>query len=409
VEAIDHARAAGVPILVAINKIDKEGAKPDRVMQELSKHNLVPEEWGGKTIYVQISAKKKVGLEKLLEMLLLEADLLELKADPKRSAKGVVIEAKLDKGRGAVATVLVQKGKVNVGDMVLAGNHFGRVRALISDHGKKIDEAGPSTPVEVLGLSGIPAAGDAFQVVEDERLARQISAKRLEAQKERERNAAHVKLEGLFDQIQAGDLKELKIVLKADVAGSGEAIKDSLERIESAKVKVRVIHSGVGALNETDVMLASASNAIILGFHVKAEGKAADLAKAEQVDVRFYEVIYDLVNDVKTSMEGLLEPKFAESVTGKGEVRGVFKTSAGLIAGAMISSGKVTRGGNARLLRNGEKVWEGKVDTLKRFKDDAKEVGAGMECGLGLQKPPADLAVGDQLEFITLEAVAQKL
>jgi translation initiation factor IF-2 len=410
IEAIDHAKAAGVPIVVAVNKIDKEGAKPDRVMQELSKYNLVPEEWGGKTIFAQISAKKKIGLDKLLELLVLESELLELKADPKRRGKGVIIEAKLDKGRGTVATVLVQKGTVRVGDIFVTGNYSGRVRALINDQGKKIDEAGPSTPVEILGLSGLPAAGDGFQVVENERLARQISAKRLEVQKERERQAAsHIQLDDLFHQIQSGDLKELKIILKADVTGSAEAIKDSLEKIESSKVKVRVIHAGVGNLNETDIMLAAASNAIVLGFHVKADSKAADVAKSERVDVRLYEVIYDLVNDVRTAMEGLLEPHYNEVTAGKGELRGVFKTSAGVIAGTYITSGKVTRGINARLTRAGEKVWEGKVDSLKRFKDDAKEVGTGMECGIGLHNPPVDMAVGDQLEFFTLEAVAQKL
>ena len=408
-EAIDHARAAGVPIVVAINKIDKEGANPDRVMQELSKQNLMPEEWGGKTIYVQISAKKRLNLEKLLEMLLLEAELLELKANPGRPARGVIIEAKLDKGRGPVATVLVQGGTLKGGDIFVTGNYFGKVRALIDDHGSKIDQAGPSTPVEVLGLQGVPAAGDNFQVVEDERLARQISAKRLDAQKERDRRMkSHVKLDDLFDHIQEGELKELRIVIKADVAGSSEAIKESLEKIDSNKVKVKVIHAGVGHVNETDVMLAAASDAIILGFHVKAEGKAADLAKTEQVDARFYEVIYDLVNDVRSAMEGLLEPHYNEVVSGKGEVRGVFRVKGSMVAGTYITSGKVTRGGSARLLRNGEKIWEGKIGSLKRFKDDAKEVATGMECGIGLEGA-SDIQIGDALEFTMMEEVAQKL
>ena len=408
-EAIDHAKAANVPIVVAINKIDKEGANPDRVMQELAKHNLLPEEWGGKTVYVQVSAKKRLHLDRLLELLVLESSLLELKADPGRNGKGVVIEAKLDKGRGPVATVLVQSGTVRVGDLFVAGNFMGHVRALINDKGKKVDEAGPATPVEVLGFAGVPAAGDGFNVVENERMARQISQNRMEAQKERDRSMrGHVKLEGLFDQISQGDLKELHIIIKADVSGSAEAIKDELERVPSDKVKVRVIHAGVGSITESDVALADASNALVLGFHTKVEGKANDLAKEKAVEVRLYDVIYDLVNSVKAAMEGLLTPQYRDVVVGKAEVRGIFKAGGSLIAGAYVTSGKVERKNSARLLRGEAELWKGKLGSLRRFKDDVKEVTTGMEFGVGLEGC-SDVKVGDLIEFFTIETIAQKL
>jgi translation initiation factor IF-2 len=408
-EAIDHARAAEVPIVVAINKIDKDGANPDRIMQELSKHNLMPEDWGGKTIYVQISAKKRTGIEKLLETMLLEAEMLDLKADPGRRGKGVVIEAKLDKGRGPVATVLVQTGIVSVGDIFVAGSFMGRVRALVNDHGRKVDTAGPSTPVEVLGFGGVPQAGDSFYVVENERVARQISQNRAEAQKERDRNMrSHVKLEGLFDQISQGELKELKIIIKADVSGSAEAIKSELERIPSDKVKVRVIHAGVGNINENDVLLADASDALVLGFHTKADNKAAEVAKEKEVQVRLYDVIYTLVGEVKDAMAGMLTPVFNDVVQAKGEVRGVFKVSNSLVAGVYLTSGKAMRSHQARLLRAGEEVWKGKLGSLKRFKDDVREVATGMECGVGLEGA-SDIQVGDTLEFYVVESVAQKL
>jgi translation initiation factor IF-2 len=408
-EAIDHAKAANVPIVVAINKIDKEGANPDRVMQELAKHNLLPEEWGGKTIYVQVSAKKRLHLDRLLELLVLQSALLELKADPIRNGKGVVIEAKLDKGRGPVATVLVQTGTVHVGDLFVAGNFMGHVRALINDKGKKVEAAGPATPVEVLGFSGVPDAGDGFNVVTSERIARQISQNRMEAQKERDRNMrGHVKLDGLFDQISQGDLKELKIIIKADVSGSAEAIKDELERLPSDKVKVRVIHAGVGTINESDVSLADASDALVLGFHTRVEGKGNEMAKEKTVEVRLYDVIYDLVNDVKTAMEGLLTPQYRDVVVGKAEVRGIFKAGGGLVAGAYITSGKAERKHNARLLRGEAEIWKGKISSLRRFKDDVKEVTTGMECGVGLEGC-GDIQVGDQIEFFTIETVAQKL
>jgi translation initiation factor IF-2 len=408
-EAIAHAREAKVPIVVAINKIDKDGANPDRVMQELAGHGLNPEAWGGDTVMAKLSAKKRQGVKELLELLVLQADILELKADSKRRAKGVVIEAKLDKGRGAVATVLVQKGTLHVGDMMVMGNHFGRVRALLNDKGEKIEEAGPSTPVEVLGMSGLPVAGDGFQAVENEKLARQISAKRTQAQQDRERaERGHVKLESLFDRIEAGDLKELKIVIKADVSGSVEALKHSLEEIQSDKVRAKVIHGGVGNINENDILLAAASDAIILGFHVKAAGQAIELAHRESVEVRLYQVIYEAVNDVRDAMTGLLEPHFHERVTGKGEIRQIFRISKGLIAGSMITEGKIVRDSTVRIFHGEEKLWEGKILSLKRFKDDAREVIEGMECGIGLD-PSIKIEQGDRFEVLVQEEIAQKL
>jgi translation initiation factor IF-2 len=409
IEAIAHAKEAKVPIVVAINKIDKDGANPDRVMQELAGHGLNPEAWGGDTVMVKLSAKKRQGVKELLELLVLQADILELKADPKRRAKGVVIEAKLDKGRGAVSTVLVQKGTLRVGDMLVMGNHFGRVRALHDDKGQKLEEAGPSTPVEVLGMSGVPEAGDNFQAVENEKLARQISAKRLQVATDRERaERGHVKLENLFDRIEAGDVKELKIVIKADVSGSAEALKSTLEDIKSDKVRARVIQAGVGNINESDILLAAASDAIIIGFHVKAVGQAVELAHREKVEVRSYQVIYEAVSDVRDAMSGLLEPHYRETVTGKGEVRQIFKISKGLFIGSYITSGKIGRDAKIRLFRGTEQIWEGKINSLKRFKDDVKEVTESMECGIGID-PAVKAEVGDVFEVLVQEEVAQKL
>jgi translation initiation factor IF-2 len=409
IEAIDHAKAAGAPIVVAINKIDKEGANPDRVMQELGKHGLVPEAWGGSNIMVKLSAKKRQGVKELLELLALQAQVMELKADPGRRAKGVVIEAKLDKGRGPVATVLVQKGTLNVGDTVLVGNHVGRVRALISDGGSKLEAAGPSTPVELLGMSGVPEAGDTFQVVDDEKLARQIAARRQSVAQERERaNRGHVKLEDLFDRIQTGDVKELNIVIKADVSGSVEALRGAFEGIKSDKVKARVIGGSVGNINESDVLLAAASDALVLGFHVKATPSAVDLAHREKVEIRLYDVIYDAVNDVRDAMTGLLEPHFNEVSIGKGEVRQIFKISKGYIAGSIVTEGKITRDCTLRFMRGAEKVWEGKAIGLKRFKDDAREVIESQECGISLD-PSCGIKEGDTWEAIIQQEVAQKL
>jgi translation initiation factor IF-2 len=409
IEAIDHAKAAGAPIVVAINKIDKEGANPDRVMQELGKHGLTPEDWGGSTIMVKMSAKKRQGVKELLELLALQAQVMELKADPGRRAHGVVVEAKLDKGRGAVASILVQKGTLKVGETILVGSHVGRVRALIDDHGKKLEEAGPSTPVELLGLSGVPEAGDVVMAVEDERLARQIATRRQALQQERERaNRGHVKLEDLFDRIQSGDMKELNVVIKADVSGSVEAIRGALEDIKSDKVKARIIHGGVGAITESDVLLAAASDALILGFHVKAAGQAVDLAHKEKVEVRLYEVIYDAVNDVRDAMTGLLEPHFHEISIGKGEVKQIFKISKGFIAGSMVTGGKISREAKIKVSRGEELVWEGKPLGLKRFKDDAKEVVEGQDCGISLD-PACGVKEGDTWEAFITQEVAQKL
>ena len=409
VEAIDHAKAAGAPIVVAINKIDKEGANPDRVMQELGKHGLTPEEWGGSTIMAKLSAKKRQGVTELLELLALQAQVMELKADPGRHAKGVVIEAKLDKGRGAVATVLVQKGTLAVGDTVLVGNHVGRVRALVSDKGAKMEAAGPSTPVELLGLGGVPEAGDVLMVVEDEKLARQIATRRQAMQQDRERaNRGHVKLEDLFDRIQTGDMKELNLVIKADVSGSVEALRGAFEDIKSDKVKARVIHGGVGGINESDVILAAASDALILGFHVKAANSAVDLAHKEKVEIRMYDVIYDAVNDVRDAMQGLLTPHFNEISIGKGDVKQLFKITKGFIAGSIVTQGKITRDCTLKFFRDGEKVWEGKATGLKRFKDDAREVIESQECGISLD-PSSGIKEGDTWEAFVQQEVAQKL
>ncbi|HTB21513.1 MAG TPA: translation initiation factor IF-2 [bacterium] len=409
VEAIDHAKAAGAPIVVAINKIDKEGANPDRVMQELGKHGLVPEEWGGATIMARLSAKKRQGVKELLELLALQAQVMELKADPGRRAEGVVIEGKLDKGRGAVATVLVQKGTLRVGDPVLVGNHVGRVRALVSDFGGKLQAAGPSTPVELLGLSGVPEAGDRVQAVDDEKLARQIATRRQAVAQDRDRaNRGHVKLEDLFDRIQTGDVKELNIVIKADVSGSVEALRGAFADIKSDKVKARVIGGSVGAINESDVLLAAASDALVLGFHVKASPEAVDLAHREKVEIRLYDVIYDAVNDVRDAMTGLLEPHYNEVSIGTGEVLKIFRISKGFIAGSIVKSGKITRDCSLRFTRGGEKVWEGKPIGLKRFKDDAREVLETQECGISLD-PSCDIKEGDLWEALIQQEVAQKL
>jgi translation initiation factor IF-2 len=409
IEAIDHAKAAGAPIVVAINKIDKEGANPDRVMQELAKLGLNPEEWGGTTIMVKMSAKKREGVKELLELLALQAQVMELKADPGRRAQGVVVEAKLDKGRGAVASILVQKGTLKVGETVLVGNHVGRVRALVDDHGKKLEAAGPSTPVELLGLSGVPEAGDLVLGVEDEKLARQISTRRQAVQTERERsNRGHVKLEDLFDRIQSGDMKEFNVVIKADVSGSVEAIRGALEDIKSDKIKARVIHGGAGAINESDVLLAAASDALILGFHVKAAGPAVDLAHKEKVEIRLYEVIYEAINDVRDAMTGMLEPHFNEISIGKGEVKQIFKISKGFICGSLVTQGKIARDSKLKFFRDGELVWEGKSIGLKRFKDDAKEVIESQECGISLD-PACGVKEGDTWEAFVTQEVAQKL
>jgi translation initiation factor IF-2 len=411
IEAIHHAKAAGVPLIVAINKIDKPGANPDRVKHALSEHNLIPEAWGGDTIMVEVSAKQKVGLETLLEMILLQAEVLELKADPYRPAKGTVIEAKLDRGRGPVATVLVQSGTLRVGDAFVVGTFSGRVRALITDTGSKVLEAGPSTPVEVIGLPGVPSAGDAFQVVKDERVAREIAEARALKQRTADlAGPAKVTLDDLYAKIKEGDVKELPLVIKADVQGSAEALAAAVEKLPAGAVKLRVIHSGVGGITETDVLLASASRAIIIGFNVRPETKAAALAEQEGVDIRLYSIIYDAIADIKAAMEGLLEPTLKERVLGRAEVRQLFTIpKVGVIAGCYVVDGTITRASaGVRVVRDHVTVYEGKLGSLRRFKDDVREVQQGYECGISIENFN-DLKTGDIIEAYTLDKVAAKL
>ena len=408
-EAIDHAKAANVPIVVAINKIDKPGSNPDNVKRELAELSLVPEDWGGQTVMVPVSAKKKQNLDQLLEMILLSTDILELKANPKRSASGTVLEAKLDRGRGPVATVLVQDGTLHVGDNFIAGPVVGRVRALIDDRGRPVKSAVPSTPVEVLGLTSLPQPGDPFQTVADAAKARQIATFRQTQEKERALGArgGRLTLESLKEQIAEGGVKELPIIVKADVQGSAEVLADTLTKLSDEKVKIRIIRSGVGAINESDVLLASASNAIIIGFNVRPDRNAADTAEREQVDIRLHSVIYNVTEEIKKGMEGLLEPTFKEVRIGTAEVREVFRVpKVGSIAGCMVTEGRITRAGEttARLLRDNVVVFEGKIASLRRFKDDVSEVKSGFECGIGLERFN-DIKVGDVIEVFTMERV----
>ena len=410
IEAIDHARAANVPILVAINKIDLPAANVDMVRQDLAKQNLLAEDWGGKTIVVPISAKLGTGVDKLLEMILLQAEILELKADPLKPARGVVIESRVEQGRGIVATVLVQKGTLRVGDAFVAGSQSGKVRAMNNERGGRVLAAGPSTPVEILGWSGAPQAGDTFAAMMDEREARGLATKRGQLQREQEfRLHRHVTLTDLYSQIKAGSVGELLVVLKADVDGSVEALEDSLTKLTTEEVKLRVIHRGVGQISESDVLLAAASNAVIIGFHVKPDPKASELAAKEKVDLRLYEIIYEAVADVKNAMSGLLKPEIRESVIGSAEVRQIFNTTkAGTIAGCKVVSGAIQRSARARLLREGANVWDGKIDSLRRFKDDVREVAAPLECGIGLEGRD-DVKVNDVIEAYVLEEFARRL
>ncbi len=408
-EAIDHAKAAGVPIIVAINKIDKPNASPEKVKRELTELDLMPEEWGGKTVTVEVSAKKKQNIEQLLEMILLVADIGELKANPKRNASGTVLEAKLDKGRGPVATILVQDGTLTVGDTFIAGPVVGRVRALIDDRGKPVKAAGPSMPVEVLGLTGLPQPGDSFQALADAAKARQIATFRQDQAKSRSLGAkgSRLTLESLQAQIAEGGMKELPIIIKADVQGSAEVLADTLAKLTDDKVKIRIIHSGVGAVNESDVLLASASNAIIIAFNVRPDRNAESIAQRERVDIRAHSVIYNVTDEMKKAMTGLLDPTFKEVRIGVAEVRDTFKVPKfGTIAGCLVREGRITRSGDtqARLLRDGAVVYEGKIGSLRRFKDDASEVKAGLECGIGFDKFN-DLKVGDLIEVFAMERV----
>ena len=408
VEAINHARAAEVPIIVAINKIDKPEADADRVKRELANHNLVPEEWGGQTIYVPTSAKKGTGIEQLLEMTALQSEVLELKANPTRAARGIIIEGRLDRGRGPVATVLIQNGTLHEGDAVVVGSHSGRIRALIDHTGKKVKAAGPSDAVEILGVSGVPGAGDVLVAVSDERKARQIAGMRADRDKTKIKAATRITLEGLQKQILSGEIKELRLILKADVQGSVEAVAEALERLSTDEVKLKVIHSSVGAINEGDVMLASASNAIVLGFNVKAEPKAAGQAQANGVDVRNYNVIYEAINDVKAALEGMLAPEIRETVLGRAVLKQMFVISKlGPVCGSQVQEGKIVRGAKVRVRRGNTVVGEGTITSLRRFKDDVREVLTGLECGIGVDI--RDTQPGDILEAYSTEEVARTL
>ena len=410
IEAINHSKAAGVPIIIAINKIDKPGADPSRVKQELTEYGLVPEEWGGDTIMVEVSAKAKINLDGLLEMILLVAEVEELKANYDRQARGAVVEAKLDKNRGSVATLLVQKGTLHAGDNILAGAVFGKVRAMHDDKGKKVKSAGPSTPVEVLGFSDVPTAGEIFVVVKDEKDARLVAAKQSAKKREEElHRATKVSLDNLFQQIAEGDIKELNLVVKADVQGSVEALIQSLVKLNTDEVKVNVIHSGVGAVSESDVMLASASNAIILGFNIIAPPAARAAAEAANVDIRLYRVIYDALEDIKLAMSGLLAPEYKENIIGHVEIRQVIRVpKIGVVAGSYVTSGKVVRNALVRIIRDNAVIADDKIISLRRFKDDAKEVVEGFECGIGLENFH-DIKEGDQLEVYEMEEIARQL
>ena len=406
VEAINHAKAANVPIIVAINKMDRETANPERVKQQLTEHGLVSEEWGGDTICVPVSAKTQMGLDSLLEMVLLEADVLELKANPNRLAKGTIIEAELDKGRGPIATVLVQNGTLKIGDTIVAGTAYGRVRAMVDDKGKRVAKAGPSQPVEVLGFSEVPAAGDILNVAEIDKLSRQVAEERRDKQKaEQLKNLSKVSLDDLFSQIAEGQIKDLNIIVKADVQGSVEAVKQALEKLSNDEVRVRCIHGGVGAITGSDIMFASASNAIIIGFNVRPDAAARAAAEKEKVDMRLYRIIYNAIEDIEKAMKGMFKPVYEENTLGRISVRDTFKVSGvGTIAGAYVQDGKVTRNAQIRVVRDGIVIHEGKIASLKRFKDDAKEVAAGYECGIGIENFN-DIREGDTIEAFEMVEV----
>ena len=408
-DAINHCKAAEVPMIVAINKIDRPGANVDRVKQELTEHGLVSEDWGGDTICVPVSAKTGENLESLLEMVLLTAEMQELQADPNRKAKGTVIEAKLDKGRGSVASLLIQNGTLNVGDSILVGSTYGRIRAMFDDRGKKIKSAGPSIPVEILGLSEVPAAGDRFIVCKDEKTARNMADIRKQKIKADSHQASNrVSLEDLYSQIKEGKVKELSIVVKADVQGSVEAIRQSLEKLSTDDVKVRVIHGAVGAITETDVTLAAASNALVIGFNVRPDSNATVQSEKENIEIKTYRIIYDAIEDVKSAMIGMLEPEYKEVINGKAEVRMTYKISnVGTIAGCYVIDGKIVRNSEVRVIRDGIVIFESTLASLKRFKDDAKEVAKGYECGLSVEKFN-DLKEGDIIESFTMEAIKRK-
>ncbi|WNF35418.1 translation initiation factor IF-2 [Bacillaceae bacterium IKA-2] len=406
VEAINHAKAAEVPIIVAVNKMDKEGANPDKVMQELTEHGLLSEAWGGDTIFVSVSALKGEGIDDLLEMILLVSEVEEYKANPTAFARGTVVEAELDKGRGAVATLLVQSGTLHVGDPIVVGNTFGKVRAMVNDLGQRVKTVGPSAPVEITGLSDVPQAGDQFLVFKDEKTARSVGESRADKQRVAERSeSSRVSLEDLFNRIQEGEIKEINVIIKGDVQGSVEAMKGSLEKIDVEGVKVNIIHTGVGAISESDIILASASNAIVIGFNVRPDVNAKRTAAVEKVDIRLHRIIYNAIDEIEAAMKGMLDPEFEEKVIGQVEIRTIFKVSkVGTIAGCYVTEGKITRVSTVRLIRDGVVIYEGKIDALKRFKDDAKEVAKNYECGITLDKFN-DIKEGDIIEAYVMEEI----
>jgi translation initiation factor IF-2 len=410
IEAINHAKAANVPILAAVNKIDKPDAEPDRVKRELAEHGLSPEDWGGDTVFVNVSAKQRTGLDELLEMILLQADVLELKANPDKAASGRVVEAKLDVGRGAVATVLVQEGTLRAGDALVCGLHYGKIRAMVDDRGHRVDHAGPSIPVEIQGLAGVPMAGDEFVVVADEKVSKQVSMHRVQKQRAKDlATTSTLTLEKYYEQMQGGLVKDLNLIIRADVQGSIEALSESIQKIPSPEVKVNIVHSATGAMSESDIMLATVSNAIIVGFNVRPNPKVRDFASEQNVDIKYYNVIYNVVNDIKKAMVGLMEPTFEEHFVGRAEVRQTFHVAkVGTIAGSYVTEGKIERGQSARLLRDGVVVHDGKIGSLRRFKDDAKEVQSGYECGIGMDNFN-DIKVNDIIECYRVEEVAPVL
>ncbi|WP_042356232.1 translation initiation factor IF-2 [Bacillus rubiinfantis] len=406
VEAINHAKAAEVPIIVAVNKMDKEAANPERVMQELTEHGLVAEAWGGDIIFVPISAKKGEGIDNLLEMILLVSEVEELKANPNRKALGTVIEAQLDKGRGSVATLLIQNGTLKVGDPIVVGNTFGRVRAMVNDKGRRVKEAGPSTPVEITGLNDVPQAGDRFVVFDDEKTARHIGEARAQQALAAQRGEkTRVSLDNLFEQLKQGEMKDLNVIIKADVQGSAEAVAASLQKIDVEGVNIKIIHNGTGAINESDITLAAASNAIVIGFNVRPDANAKRAAEAEKVDVRLHRIIYKVIEEMEAAMKGLLDPEFEEKIIGQAEVRQTFKVSkVGTIAGSYVTDGKITRDSGVRVIRDGVVIFEGEIDALKRFKDDAKEVSQGYECGVTIRNYN-DIKEGDIIEAYVMQEV----
>ena len=409
-EAINHAKAAKVPIIIAVNKIDKVNADPDRVKRQLAEAGLTPEDWGGDTIFVHVSAKTKEGIDELLEMILLQAEVLELKANPDKLAIGRVVEAKLDAGRGPVATILIQEGTLNVGNAVVCGVHYGKIRYLFNDKGQQVKSAGPSIPVEIFGLSGVPMAGDELVALSDEKNARQVSQHRIHELRSKElAKTSRLSLEKLFEKMKTGELKELNIIIKADVNGSIEALKDSLIKLSNDEVKIEIIHSATGAITESDIPLATVSNAIIIGFNVRCSSRVQNMANEEQLDMRFYNVIYNVIKDVKDAVTGMMSSKFKEIILGRAEVRDLFTIpKIGTIAGSYVTEGKFERGKSIRLVRDGTVSYEGTINSLRRFKDDVKEVQSGYECGISLENYN-DIKVGDDLECFFMEEIRPEI